>query len=147
MDMIVTTKKDGVLTLNFYYHENILNNTANFAMGGFLDQVLLFDYNGDMETDILGTTVDGTVCLVRDGNNYTEVTDHGFPNFTIPNSNAFLDFDGDCHADLFFTEKAEDETTKFSIWVWNSTNQKYERSKVYNAPKGAGQVSFSDFSK
>lgn len=73
--------------------------------------------------------------------------DHGFPSFTIPNSNAFLDFDGDCHADLFFTEKAEDGSTKFSIWVWNATSMKYERSRTYNTPKGAGQVSFSDFSK
>lgn len=74
--MIVTTKsveKPDELTLNFYYHENILNNTVNFEIGGFLDQVLLFDYNGDMETDILGTSVNGTVCLVRNGDVYDTV--------------------------------------------------------------------------
>lgn len=76
MDMIVTTKtveSPDELTLSFYYHKNILNGTLNFEMGGFLDQVLLFDYNGDMETDILGTSVNGTVCLVRNGDKYDAV--------------------------------------------------------------------------
>lgn len=70
MDMIVTTKNTNDLTLNFYYHDDILSGNLNFKMDGFLDQVLLFDYNGDMRTDILGTTADGTVCLVYNNSDY-----------------------------------------------------------------------------
>ena len=79
-------------------------------------------------------------------NDFYSVNDHGFPEFSIPNSNAFLDFDGDCHPDLFFTEKVGNDT-KFSIWIWNPENAKFERNKTYSVPRGAGQVSFSDFSK
>lgn len=77
---------------------------------------------------------------------FCSVNDHGFPKFSIPNSNAFLDFDGDCHPDLFFTEKVGNDT-KFTIWIWNPANAKFERNKTYGVPRGAGQVSFSDFSK
>ena len=70
MDMIVTTKNANDLTLNFYYHDDILSGNLNFKMDGLLDQVLLFDYNGDMRTDILGTTADGTVCLVYNNSGY-----------------------------------------------------------------------------
>ena len=68
--MIVTTKNTDDLTLNFYYHDDILSDSLNFKMDGFLDQVLLFDYNGDMRTDILGTTTGGTVCLVYNNSGY-----------------------------------------------------------------------------
>ena len=69
--MIVTTKDDkGELLLSVFFHEDISKNTTTYTLSDFVDQVLLLDYNSDLRTDILGSTKNGTIVLLNDGNGY-----------------------------------------------------------------------------
>jgi len=45
--------------------------------------------------------------------------------FSIPHSNSFVDFNGDCAADLFITSKDKNNKTIFETWLRNPEDQKF----------------------
>jgi hypothetical protein len=65
-----------------------------------------------------------------------------------PDSNAFVDINGDCLSDLFVTSTCSTppcNSSQFEIWI----NEKgtFKLDKVLPAVAGAGQVSFADIGK
>jgi hypothetical protein len=61
-----------------------------------------------------------------------------------PHSNAFVDLDGDCLADIFLHCKdAYTGDATYQIWL-NRKEKGYVLAKEGRLPKGAGQVTFAD---
>lgn len=64
-------------------------------------------------------------------------------------SNAFVDLNGDCLADLFVvcsaTKSSNPQT--FQIWLNDPKTNKFTLHSEQNLPKGAGQITFADFGK
>lgn len=62
-----------------------------------------------------------------------------------PHSNAFVDLDGDCLADLFLTCQDPDGSSQpvFQIYI-NKKDQGFQLAQSGKLPRGAGQVSFAD---
>jgi len=150
MDALVTCQEENkTLTL---YAVIVTNNktrdetNVSLVSSDFNDQVLLLDWNGDYFVDILGTRDGKTVILLNDGNaTFTEATNlPDLPSLSVPNSNAFVDVDGDCHADLILTEKGQD-SIMMSIWLYR--NDTYKKHASIALPQGVGQISFADFNR
>jgi integrin alpha FG-GAP repeat containing protein 1 len=59
-----------------------------------------------------------------------------------PHSNAFLDLDGDCLADLFLLCNHNGKKS-FQIWV-NQKSEGFRLHSTVDLPQGVGQISFAD---
>ena len=134
----ISTSKSGQPTLN------ITEVARNFD-----DQVLLLDWNGDYFVDVLGSQGGATVVLLNNGNaTFAKAqTATELPRLSVPNSNAFLDLDGDCHADLVLTEAPQNGETRVHMAIWLYKNGTYQRHASHPLPPGAGQLSFADFDR
>ena len=71
-------------------------------------------------------------------------------NLSNPNSNAFVDLDGDCFSDLaLVTEECSNgECTKYlQVWIHDPENGKFvpPTDHIYALPKGVSQLTFADF--
>lgn len=65
-----------------------------------------------------------------------------FPN---PHFNAFIDLDGDCLADLFFTCKKGDSDLDLSYQIWlNDKSGGFKLARTGDLPKGTKSVGFAD---
>ena len=72
--------------------------------------------------------------------------DDKFCKLSIPHSNAFVDLDGDCLADLFLTcadGSNPARVTSFQIWT-NKKSAGFQLSARLEAPSGVGAISFTD---
>lgn len=67
-----------------------------------------------------------------------------------PHSSAFVDLNGDCRSDLFFTSE-DDKQKYFEVWVQTAKNPKhtYTYCLIQKQPlsKAVSQISFADFGK
>jgi hypothetical protein len=64
----------------------------------------------------------------------------------IPNSNAFVDINGDCISDLVVVSQNPETNAKtLEIWL-NRKSKGFVLDTTYELPLGTGQVSFADFS-
>ncbi|KAJ3225475.1 hypothetical protein HK099_006748 [Clydaea vesicula] len=117
-----------------------------------LSQPLLFDFYGIMKPSLLGysdLTKNLSLWNVFEAknNSFQGITFNGTKplcKFSHPNSNAFIDLDGDCLADLFFTcQDSENSQQYMQIWL-NRKEDGFVFSKELQLPKGAGRISFSD---
>ena len=154
LDALVTCKDVGD-TLALY--SVVYNRTAEGSVvavtvtrvaEGFDDQVLLLDWDGDYRVDVLGTRHGTTVVLLNNGNaTFRDASPMpALPSLAVPNSNAFVDLDGDCHADLVLTEApAANGTARASLWLYR--NGTYVRHAALTLPPGAGQLAFADFNR
>ncbi|CAO3663293.1 unnamed protein product [Umbelopsis ramanniana] len=128
-------------------------------------QPMVADITGDMKSDILGYAWDDkssqpTLSI------WTNIADPANPNSTTlfnvssaqtlfdtadsencvwssPHSNAFLDLDGDCLADLVFTCTGSNGQQSVQFWV-NNREQGFKMVQQANLPNGAGPLSFAD---
>ncbi|KAG0210115.1 hypothetical protein BGX28_009656 [Mortierella sp. GBA30] len=126
-------------------------------------QPLTFDYNGDMQTDLLGYAFQGYQAGVSPLSVWKNVYTPGVPgkifevapmNFTgepgpactlsDPHSSAFVDLNGDCLADIFLTcfDAAKNQHT-YVIYV-NNKDEGFSFAVSGFLPEGAGQVTFAD---
>ena len=122
--------------------------TVQRVAEGFDDQVLLLDWDGDYRVDVLGTRGGTTVVLLNNGDaTFRDASPMPvLPALAVPNSNAFVDLDGDCHADLVLTEApGADGTSRASLWLYR--NGTYVRHTALTLPSGAGQLAFADFNR
>ena len=152
LDALVTCKDVGG-TLALY--SVVYNRTSTGVVPrvtrvaeGFNDQVLLLDWDGDYRVDVLGTRNGTTVVLLNNGDaTFRDAQPMpALPSLAVPNSNAFVDLDGDCHADLVLTEAPDaDGTVRASLWLYR--NGTYVRHAALALPPGAGQLAFADFNR
>lgn len=65
----------------------------------------------------------------------------------VPNSNAFVDVNGDCLSDLVVTSCSNasncEESKRVEIWI--NTKGSFYKDKDFPIPPGSGQLSFADF--
>ncbi|KAF8487633.1 hypothetical protein JB92DRAFT_2759088 [Gautieria morchelliformis] len=131
-------------------------------------QSMVVDSNGDMKIDLLGipaTSVGGDhsspLRLWKNVWNGTsgspalfEVVDPIFEldddvcNLSQTHSNAFLDFDGDCLADIFLScNNMNEGTQSFQIWLNAQDDQGFYLGQSGQLPSGAGQITFADMNR
>ncbi|KAK9897721.1 hypothetical protein P389DRAFT_169746 [Cystobasidium minutum MCA 4210] len=65
-----------------------------------------------------------------------------------PHSNAFIDLDGDCLADLFLVcqDSASSTGLAYQIWI-NSKESGFRLAQTGSLPAGTGQISFADMDR
>jgi len=155
LDLLVTVDdplSEKVL-LHVYIHDTEGTEHMFFEnytdLGAADDQVLLFDWDSDLQVDLLGTYNGKTVVWRNNGTgNFEMWTNTSLPRLSSPHSASFVDFDGNCHPDLFLTTQ---ETTyspiNFEMWIWEESNNTYNKQRTYAAPVGSGQVIFMDFDR
>jgi integrin alpha FG-GAP repeat containing protein 1 len=59
-----------------------------------------------------------------------------------PHSNAFIDLNGDCLADIFIVCKKQSKTV-FQVWV-NQKSRGFTKALEQDLPDGAGPITFAD---
>lgn len=68
-----------------------------------------------------------------------------FPN---PHSNAFIDLNGDCLADLFFVCQDAHDSSRLSYQIWtNAKSSGFRLAQKGALPSGTGQISFADMDR
>jgi integrin alpha FG-GAP repeat containing protein 1 len=119
-------------------------------------QVLLFDYNSDMRSDLLGSTDNSTRTVWQNvpstdsncGFKFQPIQwtlSSGITHYSLANS--FTDIDGDCLSDLFLSSEVDSQTVYelFLNQKGSWANHKWSNSyQHFTAPPGAGIVSFFD---
>lgn len=109
------------------------------------------DYDMNLKPDLFGVTQSGERGFwINQGNG--EFTFTAFPSqssplnpIADPNSNAFVDIDGDCLADLVLFSTNSNDQTVMEIWFLDGTTATLQQEIIL--PDGAGQVTFADLSK
>lgn len=65
-----------------------------------------------------------------------------------PHSNAFIDLDGDCLADLFLVCQDDTSSSGLSYQIWkNAKDSGFELAQTGSLPAGTGQISFADMDR
>ncbi|GAA6047594.1 hypothetical protein JCM3770_001581 [Rhodotorula araucariae] len=68
--------------------------------------------------------------------------------FPSPHFNAFIDLDGDCLADLFFTCQNGDDADDLSYQIWvNKKERGFEYAREGKLPEGTKSVGFADMDR
>lgn len=116
-------------------------------------QPFVLDSTGSMRLDLLGVDSNGKMQLWKNSGNadslYT-VTNSPLSDrvctLADPHSSAFVDFNGDCVADLFLTCR-EPSTSTQSFQIWTRVGGGYIFAREGVLPRGAGPVSFADMDR
>jgi len=153
LDVLVQVRQAGTTQTTIYYGDR-REFTSSYVLNpapSINCQPLLMDYNLDLKADIFGVA-DGTQergFWINQGDAFTF---EAFPNTTAlhpvadPNSNAFVDMNGDCLADLVII--SEDETSGIQYMeIWFLTGTSLTLSQIIELPQGAGQISFADLDR
>ncbi|KAJ3074923.1 hypothetical protein HDU98_009801 [Podochytrium sp. JEL0797] len=125
---------------------------------GSAGQPFLVDFNGTMETQLLGYTASNpsylslwrfhpnrTVTLEK-ANLIDAKTATPICTFSTPHSNAFLDLNGDCLADIFVT-CTEGTRNFFQVWI-NSRDAGFSLAIEQDLPSDPhGAISFADMDR
>ncbi|KAF8590510.1 hypothetical protein K439DRAFT_1381934 [Ramaria rubella] len=131
-------------------------------------QPIVVDSDGDMKIDLLGvTSSDGAdiSSSLRLWKNVWNETSRSPTLFTLadsmlnpgngtvcklsqPHSNAFLDFDGDCLADIFLTcDSINGEAQQFQIWINANEDEGFYLGHAGQLLIGSGQITFADMDR
>ncbi|GJJ12216.1 hypothetical protein Clacol_006457 [Clathrus columnatus] len=124
-------------------------------------QPFLVDSNGDMKIDLLGTSpINNKLVLWKNIWNGTDPNNRVFnltePLFqgntpcdiSDPHSNAFIDLDGDCLADIFLTcQKPNSQQRTFQIWVNSAEQDNFVFKMSGQFPNGMGSITFADMDR
>ncbi|KAF0336923.1 integrin alpha N-terminal domain-containing protein [Gigaspora margarita] len=130
---------------NYY---NVPSSTAQ--------QPIPLDFYGSMKVDLLGHQFGDSSHISIWKNVFNETSRTLFDvvqmpvngsvqNCTIsdPHSNAFIDLNGDCLADLFLTCR-ESSSAPLTYQIWTNIKGGFTFSRSGNLPDGTGQISFAD---
>ncbi|KAI8381145.1 uncharacterized protein BYT42DRAFT_565436 [Radiomyces spectabilis] len=126
---------------------------------------MVLDVNGDMKTDLLGyawndggntpdlsmwiNTADPTAAnqtSIYNISSAAQIFDQAQTSKCIwshPHSNAFLDLDGDCLADVVFICEGQSGQRQVQLWT-NQREQGFKMAQQFDLPRGAGSISFAD---
>ncbi|KIY68406.1 hypothetical protein CYLTODRAFT_374377 [Cylindrobasidium torrendii FP15055 ss-10] len=122
-------------------------------------QPIPIDLDGDMKTDLLGVYADSSVNLkawqnVWDSSKDTpelfSIIDPSFADaqctLANPHSNAVIDLDGDCLADVFLVCDNGWGKRSFQIWT-NQKDKGFKLSQTGSLPDGVQAISFADINR
>ncbi|KAF2074710.1 hypothetical protein CYY_003986 [Polysphondylium violaceum] len=158
MDILIQYKtiSDDKYYMNLYlgYYTSIsttpLTITSDIAP---TDHVLVLDSNNDLRLDMFGVNAKGQRTLwvtneddtitsrpMFNGDSQTTATNP----LSKPHSNSFVDFNGDCLADMFITSISPNGSLVGEIWI-NQKENGYILTQSLVFPDGTGQITFSDF--
>ena len=124
---------------------NLYISDPFFSTTNITGQPLVLDANADLKLDLYSTYEDTRTFWVNDGQTFhmePQGTSDTSP-ISDPNSNAFVDLNGDCISDLVVTS-IKNNVSQFEFWL--NENGGFKLDKVFKAAVGAGQVTFADFS-
>lgn len=127
-----------------------------------LSQPIPIDTNGDMKIDLLGITPQssGSNSPIQIWENAWNSSDPNSPIFNIvnpsfngtqcklanPHSNAVVDLDGDCLADIFLLCDNGSANKYYQIWV-NNKDAGFSLAKTGSLPSGVQSISFADIDR
>lgn len=152
LDVLVETQQVNSSTATIYFGDRT-QFTSNMRLTPAPDvqyQLLLMDYNMDLKPDFFGIYNDErTFWVQQEDGSYSTVSFPNTDNMTLnpisqPNSNAFVDIDGDCLADLVLFSH-NDTASYMEIWTLGGTTA--HLVKIIQLPEGAGQVTFADIDR
>ncbi|CEO94364.1 ASPIC/UnbV domain-containing protein [Plasmodiophora brassicae] len=115
------------------------------------EELLVFDYNGDMQLDLFGFAGGVRTVWVNDGKgdfvsrtNISEMI--GKANGANPNgrAHASVDLNGDCFADLVVATVDGSGTPVLEVYVWNNGARKFQYSQSVVLAPTSGPVTFAD---
>ncbi|KAI8072567.1 hypothetical protein BC940DRAFT_292890 [Gongronella butleri] len=122
---------------------------------------MVVDLNGDMRLDILGyawgtsesaslsawinagNQDNGISYNVTSADAYFDAKSLSSCRWTTPHSNAFIDLDGDCLADLVFVCSGDYGRNSVQIWT-NKREKGFELAQTLTLPTNAGPLAFAD---
>ncbi|KAI6111062.1 hypothetical protein F5141DRAFT_1112303 [Pisolithus sp. B1] len=144
------------------------NNDGTFASQPIsvppstLSQPIPVDINGDMKIDLLGMPTDrrGSSNPVRVWKNNWNTSNSEAPLFELtdpsfngsqctlasPHSNAIIDLNGDCLADIFLVCDEGSGQRSFQIWV-NNKDAGFTLTQYQSLPSGVQAISFGDIDR
>jgi len=136
--LLVTQTSSGGSTQLLYYIQTsskfVALSTQPAALTG-TTQPFVFDVDGDRRLDVMYMqdgarkihSLEGTKLVEKDFASFVSsksgckaYTDVSSYKFTTPHSNTYVDFNGDCGADLFITSQDTSGNTYFEIWLRTS---------------------------
>jgi len=170
LDLLIVTQSpsttDPVTNLNFFFRSK---TEPFFGLEGNkpdmkesvkgLTQPFVFDVDGDRNLDIMFIEdgvrkflfVQGAELQKKDFNDFVSTgtgcksfSEVSAQPFATPHSNAFIDFNGDCAADLFITSVDENNQVNFEIWLRNPEDSKFCLVEVAKITSPISVVSFGD---
>ncbi|RHZ82632.1 hypothetical protein Glove_106g45 [Diversispora epigaea] len=150
--------KPNYMRVYMGYSNNTFNSNYYTVPEATVQQPIPLDYYGTMKVDLLGHSFDNSSHISVWKNVFNETNSTLFevvpmsinttdtttiPNCTLadPHSNAFIDFNGDCLADLFLTCN---DSSSLTYQIWTNTKGEFQFSRSGDLPKGTGQISFAD---
>ncbi|KIJ44161.1 hypothetical protein M422DRAFT_30662 [Sphaerobolus stellatus SS14] len=167
LDLLVMSQKgrdENVMAIYFSSVDGTFDSSLVTIQSSTDLQPMVLDSNGDMKIDLLGlvpSTGSGNPSLKIWRNVWNE-TSNSPPVFELidpifnyndspcklsqPHSNAFLDFDGDCLADVFLTCEIADEPF-FQIWLNSPEGEGYYLGFEGKLPRGSGRITFADMDR
>lgn len=117
-------------------------------------QPTFLDAHGTLNTDYLGYSAD-TLSLFRNTNGSFAATPLNFDGrpcqLAQTHSNAFIDLNGDCLADVFLlcsdSSSGHSPPTSFQIWLNNASTNTFTLHSQTSLPPNSGLVTFADFNR
>ncbi|KAJ3182769.1 hypothetical protein HDU87_008108 [Geranomyces variabilis] len=156
LDVLLMGQNDGKgdIGMRIFYGNGVdsLNATSFLELESATGmQPFIVDYTGGMKPELLGCpvgqdrklslwqpTVGGTASEVPLAQNSTSLCA-----LANPHSNAFVDLDGDCLADMFLTCDLAG-TGHTTVQIWRNTPDGFVFSQQHALPPGSGPVTFAD---
>lgn len=156
LDILVTYELDSGLHTNQIYLGNRTKFDKTLELPKTKDQFTLLDYHGDLKPTLIGYDETDKLILLENFSSSpvpsTDLSKDGLCKIYQNHSNAFIDLNGDCRADLVLTCIASADmpdigitanTRYLEFWL-NSESGFKVFSKRKALPAGSGPISFSD---
>eukprot|EP01091_Cochliopodium_minus_P011961 TRINITY_DN3522_c0_g1_i1.p1 TRINITY_DN3522_c0_g1~~TRINITY_DN3522_c0_g1_i1.p1 ORF type:complete len:649 (-),score=136.28 TRINITY_DN3522_c0_g1_i1:47-1993(-) len=150
--LLVKTRTNSSKTMSIYYGDTTKFDSKIDLDYNVSDQVSIIDYDGDLQLDLLATDYDTNQTIVIT-NKHGVYGNETFPenlNLSKPNTNAFVDINGDCFSDLVVVVDvcSNDICKKYmQVWLHDTKTGKFSHSDnhTYELPNGVSQLTFADF--
>ncbi|KAK7037504.1 hypothetical protein VNI00_010996 [Paramarasmius palmivorus] len=169
LDLLVMSRSqsgNGVLDLSLYPAlpgGKFQPNSKLSLPSSSQSQPIPIDLDGDMKIDLLGMTPSsesGSINMLQAWQNVWNASEPNSPLFQVmdppfhgkqcklanPHSNAVVDLNGDCLADVFLVCDDGRGGTYFQIWVNNKADG-FSLAKEHALPAGTQQISFADMDR
>ncbi|THU96321.1 integrin alpha N-terminal domain-containing protein [Dendrothele bispora CBS 962.96] len=165
LDLLIMSKSQttGFLDLRVYpaLPGDGFDTTKSFSItASSLSQPIPLDIDGDMKIDLFGMTPSSqssTKSTFQNWHNVWNATQPDSPLFSVteppfhgaqctlsnPHSNAVVDLNGDCLADVFLVCDGGNGVKSYQIWI-NNKDQGFKLEREGPLPSGVQSISFAD---